>query len=189
MKYKLHEITDSYAREQAQISCALQNILKKNNIEIRSITPVSILFTPWPTGSLQIDQNMTGVLSWNPVSRTVTVTYHVALPTKTGSGEYSRVLRWYLLKRNEEHARFSRHLNAVFSYPGEDGSELVLKGSRKTTAANIEGAVGLILIRLHDILEKEAGFITDILSGNPPASVKQHLLSEIKITRAELNDL
>ena len=47
----------------------------------------------------------------------------------------------------------------------------------------------MILIRLHDILEKEAVFITDILSGNPPASVKQHLLSEIKVTRAELNDL
>ena len=165
----------------------LQSTLKKNNIKIRSITPVSILFTPWPTGNPQTDQNITGSLSWNPLNRTVTITYHIELPYKTLPGDYSRVLKWYLLKRNEEHSCCFRHLNTGFLYPGEDGSGITLKGSRKTSAAGIGETVEMILLQLHDILETEAGPITGILSGNPPDSLKQYLLNEIKITLSELN--
>lgn len=187
MKYKIQDLARVYAKEQLVVSDRIQKILKKNNIEIYSAAPAVIHFIPWPIQNTLIDENIRGTLSWNPLSRRVSISYHIHVHYEGDKYEYSRVLKWYLLMWNEKREYYSRHMDIRFLYLGDNNTEIVLQASRKTTSNNMDEVIRMILLQLHDILEQESSPIIDILARNPPDEMKKYFLEEIEIIIAELN--
>lgn len=187
MKYKIQDLASAYAKEQLQVSDRIQKILKKNNIEIYSESPTAIHFIPWPIQNALINENVHGTLSWNPLSRRVSISYHIHVHYEGDKYEYSRVLKWYLLMWNEKREYYSRHMDIRFLYLGDNNTEIVLQASRKTTSNNMDEVIQMILLQLHDILEQESSPIIDILARDPPDEMKKYFLEEIEIIIAELN--
>ena len=185
MKYEINKLASAYSHGLPTVLSMIQSILQKNKIYVCNVTPISIRFIPWSTHNHQMDQCISGLLSWNSVTKTLFISYHVLLPFK-GMHDYLRILKWYLLKWNEEHIRYSRQLSIRFIYPGKNASEIILQASRKTTSASMEKTIRMILLQLNDIIEKEADTILDIIDGDYPNDLKQFILDEVEIVLSEL---
>lgn len=188
MKYKLNDLASNFSKEQAEIAYQIQAILQKYNIEIKRVSPVSISFIPWPLQNYSFANQYTiGDLSWNPLSKTIVIQYHFTWPFYKYENGYSRVLKWYLSKWNEEKACHDRRFDVRFVYPGNNASEVILYASRRASIDNLGRIIKRILIQTHEIIENEIVIISSIFDGTLSDSLKTELLNEVRIIMKELD--
>lgn len=187
MEYELNRIASLYAEKGKEMSDVIQSVLTRLELQILEKTPVEMSFIPWKTSNPVIDKNACGTISWNPIDDTVMFQYRFQVPYVNDPQTYSRILKWYVSKWNDENAALRRSIRLTFIYPGSTVTELIIQTNRVTSMNNLGKTVKETLILLYDTIAKECVTIYDILSGNPPYSIKKEVLEVITNLLKEMN--
>lgn len=182
----IRTISSIYMEHGKLVLSEISSILDKYQISALKTTPAGIDFVPWPLRDPDIKCSLRGSLTYNTIDSYVTIRYVMAFKESRLCASYSRFLKWYLLKWNEEHKKILRRKNIVFIYPGNTGSEVILEASQKINIKVLDKTIKDLIFDLDDIINDEVCTINDILKGDFPDSLKKELLREIDITLAEM---
>ena len=188
MDSQIKKISHFYAGRGTQMGDDIQRALSKCGIVILDKTPLYIEFTPWITGNSRIDDNLKGRIFWNPVNDAVKVHYSLHLPfSANSSAAFSRCLKWYLYKWNENRPEAFKKTGISFIYPGTDNTEILLQAKCKVSLQQIDKKIRSFLLQMNDIMESEGDTIISILSGAPPVEFKNEIFEEIFYILSEMN--
>ena len=187
MNYYINQISSEYAKKGRDELNAIKAFFEKNGITVLETTPTLIRFVPWKTDNAVLKKEMYGILTWNPISQRIIIEYHCHVPYQGSINQYSLILKWYLLKCNERYGNRFHKTVIKFIYPGQKNSELILQASCKAARRTLDKRIKMLLLQLHDILDKESVTISAVLEGNCPKNLKWSISDEISQMLTELN--
>lgn len=188
MDYQIKKLSQFYADKGSQIGESIQCALLKCGIDIIKETPLSIEFTPWTICDPRIDDNICGRVLWNPLNDFLNIQYSLHLPFSTNENTaFSRCLKWYLYKWNERRSEALKKLEINFLYPGADNAEILLLAKCKVSLHQIDRKIRMYLLQMNSIMEMEHDMIISILSGDPPAELKDEIFREVYYIISEMS--
>ncbi len=180
MEYHIENLSHFYFDKGIQMGDDIQRALSKCDIVILCKTHFSIEFTPWSISDPRIDDNISGYIFWNPITDVINIQYSLHLPFSAANNKaYSRCLKWYLYKWNENRTKAYQKMGVCFIYPGADGTEILLQAKFKASSHRSKNRIRKFLLQLNDIIEAERDTIISILLGSPPVEFRNEIFEEI----------
>ena len=186
MSYEITSICSIYIEKGKRMGEAIKRVLINNKIEIIYISPTVIKFVPWPVSKLEDNMAMKGEIFWNPINDFVKIKYRICVPNAENMESYSRCLRIYLIKWNEDHSKITRSTGLYFIYPEGKSGEIILRAVSRINIENLDKKIKNLLLLLNDTIEEESNNIIDILVGKIPSAFKNEMIEEIAIIQAEI---
>lgn len=187
MNYDINRISSKYAKKGRDELYAIKAFFEKNGISVLEATPTQIRFVPWKADNAVLTKEMYGILTWNPISQMIIIEYHCHVPYQGNINRYSMILKWYLLKWNESYGNRFHKTVIKFIYPGQKNTDLILQAGCKAARHTLDKRIKMLLLQLHDILDKESVTISAVLEGNCPKNLKWSISDEISQMLTELN--
>lgn len=183
----IHLISSLFADGGREYLRIIQSLLSDLCIQVQSVAPSKIEFSPWEIRDIsEAGAVLKGEVVWNPVTNDIVIEYKIWPKRPMMLSTFSRLLRWYLLKWNEEHRESLQGITFRFIYPGSSNDEITLQARSKVHLKSIRKRLRLVLLKSDTILKEEWDIINSLLHGECPALIRTEVMNEIKSVLLEL---
>ncbi len=164
-----------------------QSSLSDLGLHIQEMTPTRIIFSPWEIKNVSEEEySLRGEIEWNPLTKDVLIKYIIWPKSSKRLPSFSRLLRWYLLKWNEEHSDSLQGTVCRFLYPCKSNDQIILQAKSKVHLQVLRKRLRLILLKLDTIFKEEWETINMLLLGKCPEIIRNALMNEITSVLLEL---